>query len=653
MALPRIETSTRRIEIMPERRFAHGIWGEVGRELGQTGRTVGGALDRIGEVREREAERQRVLAERNQRALDADARRTAEYNERLAENFIANAAIGYETVDPQSGERKFVPGKLQKTRAEMKAEGTDSVKLTRGIIDEMRRESWYTSMDPAVRKHFDRQFVFTEDKWMRHAAENDVKARHAERVETMKNLIAERAKGVQSLYGMDDSAFVRGAATAAFRNMVDLEGSAIENPEIFYGMDITPENAKEAFAKIKWRGEPDAKELEKKYNRFLSGVVEFSINRVTALQKAAAQNQGLGTMDAEACLKKADDIVDALRETYFLGKNPATGEEMAVLSEDEANAIVAETERSRTHLGNIVAVETRKAREEKLREMVKSELSIRDIPQELWADAYETLGRDKVLRERAPEVAMRYLDMAQSLRDAQDAAKKKAEKGSAPDTKKEIEALRKQTEERLVSAFNVLNFMRLDGGLTQDEENLAQANIWRDFRLAVMKGEVSAEFIKKFQSNLQTDLSEQEKRAMRQFYSAFGYHGELSAGGDVTSGERKENADMLYYRPAGDVTHEDSAFNSVSGKNLFDYGTELLRVLRTLDPGVNREAIIAAEIERLKKVDIGHSYYWHRAEAVEEVMTSMRELKARNAELLLKMQEEAKKKAESSENAEK
>ena len=598
MALPRIETSTRRIEIMPERRFAHGIWGEVGRELGQTGGTVGGALDRIGEVREREAERHRVLAERNQRALDADARRTAEYNERLAENFIANAAIGYETVDPQSGERKFVPGKLQKTRAEMKAEGTDSVKLTRGIIDEMRRESWYTSMDPAVRKHFDRQFVFTEDKWMRHAAENDVKARHAERVETMKNLIAERAKGVQSLYGMDDSAFVRGAASAAFRNMVDLEGSAIENPEIFYGMDITPENAKEAFAKIKWRGEPDEKELEKKYNRFLSGVVEFSINRVTALQKAAAQNQGLGTMDAEACLKKADDIVDALRETYFIGKNPATGKEMEVLSEDQANAIVAETERSRTHLGNIVAVETRKAREEKLREMVKSELSIRDIPQELWADAYETLGRDKALRERAPDVAMRYLDTARDIRNAEKRMKEesaeKAAKLASEAEKKRLESgesAMKLTEARIM-------YLRAEG----TQEAIAKADemecdLFRAAQRRFAEGDITHDAYVSYMMRRKDTLSMDEMRAMQKFDNAFGLDFGIAAGGGVGAAERKAwlDEDDEFKVTIGDETEE------YDREEFFKFRDRFMRSIKRMKEDISRSGAVEDAIVQIKR----------------------------------------------------
>lgn len=634
--IPNVQTSTRRLEIMPERRFARSIWGEVGREIGHTGRVVGGALSQIADAREREAERQRVLAEREARAADADARRMAEYNSHLAENFIANRAVGYEAIDERTGEKKFVPGSLAMTREQMRAQGTDSVKLTRGILDEMRKEEWYLKMEPAVRKHFDRQFHFTKDKWMRRAAENDIKARQVERVETMKRLIAERAKGVQALYGGDDIAFMNAATTASFRNLIDLDASAIENVEDFDTIEITPDNAKEVFSKIKWRGDLSEKDLQEKYNRFMAGVVEFSVNRVTALTKAAASNQYLGALDPDKCLSVAENTIDSLRESYFAGKNSVTGKEMEVLSEEQHSAILGEIERARNHLENIRTVETRKERDEKVREAVKSELSIRDIPQELWADSYETLGRDKALQEKAPDVAMRYIDTARELREAQ--ANSKAKGGKASKERQ------KATEENISSQLTLFEFMQLDGSLSQDEENLAQANIWSAFRLAVMKGEVSESFIRSFQDRLQKGLSEQERRAMRKFYSAFGYNGEIDSRGNIPSSEQKENAGVEFYRPAGDVSHEGSAWNGTSGRDLFAYGDSLLRTLRNLEPGVNREAIIDAEIARLKKEDRAHSYYWFRAKAVEEVMTSMREFKTRNAELLLKMQDEAKKK---------
>ena len=323
--IPNVETSTRRLEIMPERHFARSIWGEAGREIGHTGRVVGGALSHIADAREREAERQRVLAERNARAADADARRTAELNDALAENFIANAAVGREVVDEATGERRFVPGKFAKTWSEMKAEGTDSVKLTREILSEMREEDWSRKMDPAVRAHFDRKFLFTQDRWMRRAAENDMKARQTDRVETMKALIAERARGVEGVYGADDATFLAAATRASFQNFLDLESSAIENVDQFDDVQITAANAKEVFSQIKWRENISDEEKARKYNRILAGVGEFAVNRITALTKAAAKGQGLGAMDAEQCLQKAGDIADGLRETFFIGNNPATG----------------------------------------------------------------------------------------------------------------------------------------------------------------------------------------------------------------------------------------------------------------------------------------------------------------------------------------
>ena len=634
--MPRIDTSTRRVEVMPEKQYTRSVAGEIGRELGSAGRALGGAMERIDAVREREAERQRVLAERNARAADADARRSAELNDALAENFIANAAVGREVVDEATGERRFVPGKFAKTWSEMKAEGTDSVKLTRDILSEMREEEWYKKMDPAVRAHFDRKFLFTRDRWMRRAAENDMKARQTDRVETMKALIAERARGVEGVYGADDATFLAAATRASFQNFLDLESSAIENVDQFDDVQITAANAKEIFAQIKWRENISDEEKVKKYNRILAGVGEFAVNRITALTKAAAKGQGLGAMDAEQCLEKAGDIADGLRETFFIGNNPATGKPREILTEAQHGAILGEIEVARRNCEGIKAYETRKKREEKIRDVVKSELSIRDVPQEQWANNYETLGRDPVLRELDPQLALAYLDTARELREAQ--AKFKAKGG------KVAKERQKATEERLAAQLTLSEFMQLDGSLSQDEENLAQANIWSDFRLAVMKGEVSEQFIRSFQDRLQKGLSEQERRAMRKFYSAFGYNGEIDSRGHIPTGEQKENAGVEFYRPQGDVDHTGSAWNGTSGRDLFAYGDSLLRTIRNLDPGVNREAIIDAEIARLKKEDRAHSYSWFRDKAVEEVMTSMRELKTRNAEVLLQMQDEAKKK---------
>lgn len=588
MAIPQIDVSTRRLEIAPERHYAPSVWGEIGQMAGDTGRLLAGTFDRIAEVREREAERRRLLEERNARALDADARRQAEYNQMLANNFIANNAIGYETVDEKTGQRSFVPGRLSKSRAEMTAEGTDSVKLTRQIMSEMREQDWYKNMTPDVRRHFDRQFIFTQDKWMRNAAENDINARNQERVETMKKLIAERAKGVQSLYGMDDQTFLRGATNASFRNMLDLEASGIENPQIFENIDITPQNAKEAFAKIKWRSNLSEKQLQEKYNRILAGVGEFAVNRITALQKAAAANQSLGAMNPDQCLAKAEDIVDGLRKNSFIGTNPATGKPNEMLTEEAANAIRAEIYAARNHLEGIRNVEDRKRRQDKMSETLKSELSIRDVPPELWADAYETLGKDKALREMFPEKAMGYLDTARRLREAKRQSLEKA-----------TSAMQKNTEEQLAAALSRWELLKFEGSFSPDEQNEEQAAIWKKFRIEALGGGISPSFMRSFQSRMESNLSKQETEAIRKLYRSFGYTAEIGDNGAPTATAQKKNDSLAFYAPENDG-EDKPYYKKISGADLFKYSQSILNALRSLGPEANREEIIEQELTRIK-----------------------------------------------------
>lgn len=615
--MPRLDTSMRRVEVMPEKNYARSVEGEIGRELGSAGRAIGGAMERIDAVREREAERQRVLAERNARAADADARRSAELNDALAENFIANAAVGREVVDEATGERRFVPGKFAKTWSEMKAEGTDSVKLTREILSKMREEEWYKKMDPAVRAHFDRKFLFTQDRWMRRAAENDMKARQTDRIETMKALIAERARGVEGVYGADDATFLAAATRASFQNFLDLESSAIENVDQFDDVQITAANAKEIFTQIKWRDNISDEEKVKKYNRILAGVGEFAVNRITALTKAAAKGQGLGAMDAEECLEKARDIADGLRETFFIGNNPATGKPREILSELQHDAILGEIEVARRNCEGIKAYETRKEREEKIRDVVKSELSIRDVPQEQWANNYETLGRDPVLREVDPQRAMAYLDTAREMREAKEVSKVKAAKAAIG-----------ANEEALALSLSRLQVLELDGSIGEDEINEAQAAIWRKFRVEAMKGGLSESFIRSFQGRLVNRLSDQEKDAMRKLYSAFGFTGELSSDGRISASDHKAIKSESFYAPRSESEPYQDEGKEISGKDLFLYGETFLRTLRTLGPDVNREAVVEKEIARIKADWVSDNFAANRDAAVKSILDISRELKA-------------------------
>lgn len=322
--IPDIATSTRRIETMPSRNFAPSVWGEATRDIASAGHALAG------------------LAHRARMAQEANDRREAEYNIALADNFYRNAAVGHEVVDPQTGEKKFVPGRLSLTRKQMDAEGTDSVKITRGIVDDMRSQDWYRSMKPSVRRLFDRKFALHRDAWLRAAGENDIRANLADHVEKTKEYMAINAQGVASVYGADTPTFENTATNAAFRNMMFLEESAIENEDEFDSVPVTAANLKEAFSKIRWNAGVTDEYKNRVYNRMLKGVHEFEVNRISALTMAGAKGESLGALSPEECLSTAEGMIDALREKTLSDVNPATGKPTELMTEDQSAALLAE-----------------------------------------------------------------------------------------------------------------------------------------------------------------------------------------------------------------------------------------------------------------------------------------------------------------------
>jgi hypothetical protein len=321
-------------------------------------------------------------------------------------------------------------------------------------------------------------------------------------------------------------------------------------------------------------------------------------------------------MDAGQCLEKAGDIADGLRETFFIGNNPATGKPREILTEAQHGAILGEIEVARRNCEGIKAYETRKKREEKIRDVVKSELSIRDVPQEQWANNYETLGRDQVLRELDPQRAMAYLDTAREMREAKEVSKVKAAKAAIG-----------ANEDALALSLSRLQVLEFDGSIGEDEINEAQAAIWRKFRVDAMKGGLSESFIRSFQGRLVNRLSDQEKDAMRKLYSAFGFTGELSSDGRISASDRKVVESESFYAPRSESEPYQEEGKKISGKDLFLYGEAFLRTLRTHGPDVNREGVVEKEIARIKTDWVRGNFAANRDAAVKNILDISREIK--------------------------
>lgn len=294
---------------------------------------------------------------------------------------------------------------------------------------------------------------------------------------------------------------------------------------------------------------------------------------------------------------------------------------------ENRKALLDEVKRSkRTFLAERDARE-REARQAVGRDFAEKELAIRDMPEELWADAYESLGRDKTLRETDPTRAMRFLDAAREMRAATEKAKAKAQDNA-------IKAEIKTNEDGLAAALCQLQMLELEGSMPQDASNEAQAAIWRKFRTCALGRTVSPGFMQTFKNRMATRLTDQEANAMRKFYRAFGYTPDLKSDGEVGATDRnaakKDSTD--YYAPLEeDGIKLESRKTRIKASDLLRYGDSLLLTLRSLGPDMNREGVVEREIARLRTGWMKGEIDRNRDATVRSVLDMQREARARLA----------------------
>lgn len=294
---------------------------------------------------------------------------------------------------------------------------------------------------------------------------------------------------------------------------------------------------------------------------------------------------------------------------------------------ENRKALLDEVKRSkRTFLAERDARE-REARQAVGRDFAEKELAIRDVPEELWADAYESLGRDKTLRETDPTRAMRFLDAAREMRAATEKAKATAQDNA-------IKAEIKTNEDGLAAALCQLQMLELEGSIPQDASNEAQAAIWRKFRTCALGRTVSPGFMQTFKNRMETRLTDQEANAMRKFYRAFGYTPDLKSDGEVGATDRnaakKDSTD--YYAPLEeDGIKLESRKTRIKASDLLRYGDSLLLTLRSLGPDMNREGVVEREIARLRTGWMKGEIDRNRDATVRSVLDMQREARARLA----------------------
>lgn len=253
-----------------------------------------------------------------------------------------------------------------------------------------------------------------------------------------------------------------------------------------------------------------------------------------------------------------------------------------------------------------------------------------DLSDREWVEFYRKLGENGELRELAPETALRYLEQSKRLEEAVKAKdeheKVKAEQAEAQKLreiaqrhKAEVDATEEQLSLRLTNlAMHELNGDReLMGGQLAAE----QAAIWRDYKVALHGGMLGEGFANTFLNRLKNRLTDQERTAMREFYGAFGYHGDLEKDGDLTETSRRANLTTRFTQPT--ELEPSYSGSTITGKQLFELGETFLGQLRTMGPDAYRSEIMRTMIDEIKTRKLADDFNKNRDELAKDMMTLM------------------------------
>lgn len=240
--------------------------------------------------------------------------------------------------------------------------------------------------------------------------------------------------------------------------------------------------------------------------------------------------------------------------------------------------------------------EEAEARRAVVKDFTQRELSLRDVPQELWANKYDEMGKDEELKKAAPDQAMSYRDTAAKMREAEKRAKEMASVDAIKSNENRIYG-------RLINFIYDKKFGILSGQAAADE----QAAVWRDFRVAVSGRAVGEDFPDRFTARLDKELNDQQAEAMRYTMQLFGYNADTDSRGRVGAAERKKAIDKghTFNMPFKEEGWIWDSQPTISASQLFDYLDRLWRLLDRDDKGGNR-------LEMAKKMADGMKEEWVR-----------------------------------------
>ena len=288
------------------------------------------------------------------------------------------------------------------------------------------------------------------------------------------------------------------------------------------------------------------------------------------------------------------------------------GEDGSIIRKELIEGLVGKIKKARLHhIG-----EKEYAKREALREVkdkfVRKELELieKDLPQTAFMAEYEKMGSDPILKALSPETALQYLETARKMERAIE--------------KHEADA----TEESLSRRLTWNLFRQTDGRYDEGKIAADQAAIWRDYKTALMAGNISDNFARSFHGRLRSNLSEQEAKAMRRFYSSFGYLGELNSEGEVPFQEQKHLEKTSFAVPE-DPANPREEKPRIKGVQLFSLGESFLLTLRELGAEAYRPEVMDKVISNIKGEWHYKDFERNRRERVQDILDIQRNFMAK------------------------
>lgn len=343
--MPNYDLGDRQLGVLPEVRSPQIRWGEIGRDIGETGRTVAHGIDRINEAQYRNrlrAQREAEYAAKLQKAADE---REAEYRAAQGVDWYKIRWNGQDVQDPKTGKWTHVNGVVDRTWQEFDRDKTTALDEMNRLKREFRETEIYTSMTPNQRKAFDRVWAFKENEFQRAAQVKHFELGKRKIEDERKKLDFNDDTSVIQVEGQDTGIFNATAEHAAARKLYRMYGTSVKSdldyndPRFNLGFIrfVTENNTPEGV-------DPRYSTMKKEYDAILQ---EYKKNRITNLLRTAETD----SPNATSLFAKAQETIWSLegknskgeKILEVIGKDkegkPITREKSGTITEDQASAL--------------------------------------------------------------------------------------------------------------------------------------------------------------------------------------------------------------------------------------------------------------------------------------------------------------------------